>query len=323
MIAARSFLATALVLVAGLCAPSAWPQSYPERPIRLIIPFTPGSPNDVLARVVSQPMAENLGQPIVIEHRPGAGTTIGTKAVAQAEPDGYTLLFASSSQAISAALYANLGYDPIKSFAPVGLLATSPWILVIAPSIPAKTIAELVAHSKANPGKLNFGFGLGTAPQLIGESLKVIAGADIGSVPYKGGAQAVTDILGGTIHMNIGTPSTLLPLIRADKLRPIAVTSSARLPELPDVPTMAESGLPQLTLSFTAGILAPAGTPATVADRLNASIVACLKSEEVRTAFAKLDFTAAPMSRQEYAAFLAAEVTKWATMVKTSGAKVN
>ena len=251
----------AVFLLAGLGLPPAFAQNYPTKPIKMVVPYTPGSPVDVLARLVTQHLSARLGQPIVIDNRPGAGTTIGTKAAADAAPDGYTLLIGATSFVIAASLYPTIDYDPVKSFAPVAMLAIAPQTLVIEPAIPARTVPEFVAYAKMHPGALNFGFGLGTLPQILGESFKVVTGTDIVSIPYKGGAQAITDMLGGRIHMNFGTQATLLPLIQAGKVRALAVTTETRAKDLPEVPTMIESGLPQLTLGFSAGILAPAGTP--------------------------------------------------------------
>ena len=207
-----------------------------------MVPYTPGSPVDVLARLATQHAGARLGQTIVIDNRPGAGTTLGTKAAASADPDGYTILIAATSFVISSVLYPNPGYDLAKSFAPVAMLARSPQVMVIAPEVPAKTVAEFVAHAKANPNKLNFGFGLGTLPQILGETFKAVTKTDIVSIPYKGGAQAITDMLGGRIHMNFGTPPTLLPLIQQGKIRALAVTTDARYRDMPDVPTMIEGG---------------------------------------------------------------------------------
>ena len=294
-------------------------QSYPSKPVKLVVPYTPGSPVDVLARVVMQPLSTRLGQTIVIDNRPGAGTTIGTKAAASAEPDGYTLLIGATSFIISATLYPNLDYDPVKSFAPVAMLANSPQVMVIAPSVPAKTVPEFVAHAKANPGMLNFGFGLGTLPQILGESFKALTGTDIASIPYKGGAQAVTDMLGGRIHMNFGTQATLLPLIQQGKIRALAVTTETRVKDLPDVPTMIESGLPQLTLGFSAGILAPAGTPTAIVEKLHGEINDAMKSPELAASMAKLGFEPKFWSAQQYAAFLADEMKRWPPLVRASG----
>jgi len=198
-------------------------------------------------------------------------------------------------------------------------LAVSPQMLVIAPSVPAKTVPEFVAYAKANPGKLNFGYGLGTLPQILGEAFKSATGADIASIPYRGGAQAITDMLGGRIQMNFGTQATLLPLIREGKVRPLAVTTETRAKDLPEVPTMAESGLPQLSLAFSAGILAPAGTPAAVVAKLNGEINEAMKSPELAASMAKLGFEPQFWSPQDYAAFLAEEGKRWPSIVKASG----
>jgi tripartite-type tricarboxylate transporter receptor subunit TctC len=314
----REFL-TATVLSIGLGLTPAAAQTYPTKPIKMIVPYTPGSPVDVLARVITQQVSARIGQPIIIDNRPGAGTTIGTKIAAESAPDGYTLLIAATSFIISASLYPKLDYDPVKSFAPVAMLAVSPQTMVIATSVPAKTVPEFVAYAKAHPGELNFGFGLGTLPQILGESFRAETGTDIVSIPYKGGAQAVTDMLGGRIQMNFGTQATLLQLIRDNKVRALAVTTETRAKELPEVPTMIESGLPQLSLSFSAGFLAPAGTPPAIREKLNAEINEAMKSPELAASLNKLGFEPQFWSVQQYGAFLAAEMQKWPAIVKASG----
>jgi tripartite-type tricarboxylate transporter receptor subunit TctC len=309
-----------VAVMLAICATAADAQSYPVKPIKLIVPYTPGSPVDVLARVVTQQVAPRLGQGIVIDNRPGAGTTLGTKIAASAEPDGYTLLIGATSFILSFSLYQNLDYDA-RSFVPVAMLAHSPQVLVIAPSVPAATVAEFVAFAKANPGKLNFGFGLGTLPQILGESFKVVTGTEIASIPYKGGAQAVTDMLGGRIDMNFGTTATLLPLIQQGKVRALAVTTQKRSKDLPGVPTMIESGLPQLALIFSAGLLAPAGTPGEIIFRLNTEINEAMRAPELEASMAKLGFESQIWSPQEYAAFLAEEARRWPPIVKAAGVK--
>jgi tripartite-type tricarboxylate transporter receptor subunit TctC len=321
MIDRRVLLAALAGLAAGLPAGHAQAQSYPTRIIRIIVPFTPGSPNDVMARLISPPLSAALGQPIVIENRPGAGTTIGSKAAAGAEPDGYTLLFSSANLVLAPALYKNLTFDPIRDFTPVARLGSSSWVLVVTPQMPIRSMQELAAYAKANPAALKFGYGLGTSPHLLGEMLRVLTGTDIQTVPYRGGAQAVTDILGGHIHLNFGTPSTILSLIRDGKLRPLAVTSPERNPDLPDVPTMTEAGLPGLTLSFWTGLVAPAGTPVEIVERLNREINELLKSKELQASMAKLGFEATPSSRQAYAAFSDEEMRKWQAIVEATGVK--
>src|SRR3954469_385020 len=319
MLPRRLLLATIVSIGLGLAPAAA--QTYPTKPIKMIVPYTPGSPVDVLARVVTQALSARLGQPIVIDNRPGAGTTIGTKIAAESAPDGYTLVIAATSFIIAASLYPKLDYDPIKSFAPVAMFAVAPQTLVIAPSVPAHTVPEFVAYAKANPGKLNFGFGLGTLPQILGESFKAVTSTDIASIPYKGGAQAITDMLGGHIHMNFGTQATLLPLIREGKVRALAVTTATRARDLPDVPTMAESGLPQLSLTFSAGLLAPAGTPADIVHKLNFETNEAMKTPELTASMAKLGFEPQIWPTENYAAFLAEEMRRWPPIVKAAGVK--
>ena len=311
----------AATLAIACYATAAVAQTYPSKPIKAIVPYTPGSPVDVLARVVTQQVSARLGQSIVIDNRPGAGTTIGTKLAASADPDGYTLLIGATSFILSFSLYQNLEYDPVKSFAPVAMLAYSPQVLVIAPSVPAATVQEFIAYAKANPGKLNFGFGLGTLPQILGESFKAVTGTDIASIPYKGGAQAITDMLGGRIQMNFGTTATLLPLIQQGKVRALAVTTQTRSKDLPDVPTMVESGLPELALIFSAGLLAPAGTPADIIHKLNFETNEAMKTPELTASMAKLGFEPQIWSTQDYSAFLADEMRRWPPIVKAAGVK--
>jgi tripartite-type tricarboxylate transporter receptor subunit TctC len=311
----------AVLVAIGLGAAPAAAQTYPSKPVKVVVPYTPGSPVDVLARAVTQHAAARLGQSFIIDNRPGAGTTIGTKVAATAEPDGHTLLMGATSFVLSSSLYPNLDYDPLKSFTPVAMLAQSPQVLVVAPSVPAKTVQEFIAHARANPGKLNFGFGLGTLPQILGESFKAVTGTDIASIPYKGGAQATTDMLGGRIEMLFGTLATLQPLIQQGKVRALAVTTQTRATDLPNVPTMSESGLPQLALIFSAGLLAPAGTPAEIVARLNAEINEAMKTPELAASMRKLGFEPTTWSPRDYGAFLAEEARRWPAIVKASGVK--
>jgi tripartite-type tricarboxylate transporter receptor subunit TctC len=310
------------LLASGLAAPSR-AQAYPARPVKLIAPFTPGSPVDVAARLLAQHLSTQLGQSVVVENRPGGGTTIGMKAAALAEPDGYTLLFQSSSFVVAPAMYKNLDFEPTKSFAPVANVAWGSWVTIVPPSLPVKSPRELIAYAKANPGKLNFGYGQGTAPQLVGEWFHKSNGLEIASVPYKGGANAVTDLLGGAIHVNIGTLATLLPLIRAGKVRAIVNWSATRSPDLPDVPTMIESGFPGLSVGFWVGLWAPAGTPGPVIAKLNGATNAALRSAEMTAGMHRLGFEGRPGSPQDFAAFVASEAPRWAEFVKASGVRIN
>jgi tripartite-type tricarboxylate transporter receptor subunit TctC len=314
------------VLAAGALAGPALAQ-YPDKPIKLVVPYPPGGPIDTTARVVAQQITARVGQ-VVVENRPGAGATLGARSVATAEPDGYTLLFGSSgSLAVAPALYSNAGYDSIKSFAPVAGVALLPHVFVIAPSLPAKSVAEFVAYAKAHPGKLNYGAAIGTPPHLLGTLFKVKAGIDLVYVPYKGSAQSVTDLLGGQTQMTIDGLTGLYPLIGDGKLRAIAVASATRWPLLPDVPTLAESGFPDFVIDAWTGVVAPtgtpAGTPADIVARLNAAINEGLKSVEARTSLEKISAVAKLGTPADFAAFLAAELPKWAEVVKVSGAKVD
>jgi tripartite-type tricarboxylate transporter receptor subunit TctC len=321
MVTRRGALAAILGSVLGLSAfGPADAQRYPDRPIKLILPYTAGSPNDVLARLVAPHLSDQLGQSVVIENRPGGGTAVGVNAVMTAEPDGYTLLFSNTpSHLIAPFVSKGFIYDPIRDFVPIATIGSSSNVMVIANGVPATTVQEFVAHAKANPGKLNFGFGQGTLPQLVGEMFKRAAGVDILNVPYKGGAQAVTDMLGGRIHMNIGTASTLMPLHRAGKLRAIAYTGTKRFPGLPEVPTMIESGLPDVTSVTYYGILGRGGLSSEIVGAVNHAINQSLKSEALRTAMAKLGFAVKTVSPREYATLLADESKKWTEIAKATG----
>ena len=322
MVSLSRIACAAVFTATATAAPTAfWAQLYPAQPIRMIVPFTAGSSNDVVARLLAQQMSARLGQNVITDNRPGAGTNAGTKAAASAEPNGYTLLFNSSSMVVSPAMYRNPGYDPLKSFVPVANTIFGHWVTIIEKSIPANTVPEFIAYAKANPGKLAFGFGQGTAPQLVGEWLKVREGIDLISVPYKGGPQAVIDMIGGRIHLNIGTIATLASHIKTGSVKAISVWGPARLPELPDVPTMIESGYPGLALGFWAGVWAPAGTPSSIVALLNKTINASLGSSEMKTSLAKLGLEPVIQTPEEFGKFIVSEVPRWAEIVKVSGVK--
>ena len=296
-------------------------QSYPSRVIKMIVPFTPGSPNDVMARLLNQHLAPRLGQPIVVENKPGGGTTIGTKAAAAAEPDGYTLLFVSSSIVLDRAMGKKVEIDPLKDFVPVASVNTTYWVLTVSPMLPVRTMAEFVAYTKTHPNTINFAATQGTAALLIAEMFKRLSGADVQIIPYKGGATALPDFLGGRIQMLNPTPSTSIPLIRDGRMRALAITSPARVAELPEVPTAREVGLPGLTLEFWAGVLAPAGTPPEIVGKLNAAINETLRSAEMKASMGKLGFEAKVGSPGDFARFIAAEIPRWEELVKSSGVK--
>jgi tripartite-type tricarboxylate transporter receptor subunit TctC len=323
----RRGVSIALSAIAGLCLGATGPataQPYPHKTIKMIMPSTAGSPTDVMARLLARHLSLALRQPVIVDDRPGGGGIIGAKAVMSAEPDGYTLLFTEGAKHLmTPEMNKNPGYDPVRDFVPVANAAGGAFVLVVAPNVPAQSARELAEYAKANPGKVNFGFGMGTIPQVLGESFRRMTRTDIASIPYKGGAQAVTDMLAGQIQMNFGTTATLLPLIRQGKLRALAVTSPTRSPDLPDVPTMTESGFPELALGFWMGVWAPAATLAAIVDKLNAAVNESLKSPEMKAALARIGFEPRGGSPQDFAAFIAAEAPRWAAIVKSSGAKMD
>jgi tripartite-type tricarboxylate transporter receptor subunit TctC len=326
MLSRRQVLSRALALsIPVLAAGPAAAQSYPSRPVKIIIPFGPGGPTEFIIRLVADRLTGMLGQPFVIENRPGgAGGTIGAKSVAVAEADGYTLLFSSPGPLVTAAaVYKNLDYDPIKSFAPIAMLIYAPQMLVVHPALPARSVAELVTYAKANPGKVTFGSsGYGTQPHILGEMLKLAAGINIVHVPYRGAGQSVTDLLAGQVQMIFETTAILLPHVEGGRLRALAVATEARSPLLPEVPTTAESGYPKIIASFWSGLLAPAGTPAAIVEKLNAAANEILKSKEAQAGLARLGAEARIGAPRDFAAFLAAEMAKWAEVARIANIKV-
>jgi tripartite-type tricarboxylate transporter receptor subunit TctC len=300
-------------------------QNYPNRPIKLVVPFGPGGPTDVSARIVAQVVQSALGQSVVIENRPGAGGALGSKSVASAEADGYTLLIGTSATlGVVPALMKNAGYDPIKSFAPVAKVADSTLVLVAPATFPARSVQDFVAYAKANPGKLSYASaGVGNQTQLLAELFKSKAGIDVLHVPYKSGAEMVTALLGGQVQMAFPDVSILIPLIRDGKLRALAVTSATRHPQLPDVPTMAESGIADFIMTFWSGVVAPAGTAPDIVNKLNAAIDDGLRSTAIRDNLAKVGAEAAPGSPQDFADFIAAETKKWRAVARLSGISVD
>jgi tripartite-type tricarboxylate transporter receptor subunit TctC len=312
----------ALLLAAATALP-AQAQPYPNRPIRLIVPFPPGGPVDVMARVVVQRLAVGLGQ-VIIDNRPGAGGTVGSRAAAMAEPDGYTLLFGSSTTlAAGPALYRNLGYDPMKSFVPVGMISSVPFVLAVAPHVPARTLADLVAYAKANPGKVNFGAPTGTLPHLTGEMLKMRAGIDIVHIPYKGAATAITDVLSGQMDMAFEPISVMVGHVRDGKVIALVVTGATRSPELPDVPTMIESGYPGFVSMSWTGIVAPAGTPPEVVAKLNRAVIDSFRSKEASESLARLGAEPNFGTPESFGAMIAAEIPKWAETVRAAGVRLD
>jgi tripartite-type tricarboxylate transporter receptor subunit TctC len=308
--------AVAAIGVALMAASTSAAQTYPSRLIKVICPIPSGSPIDVTARLVANDLSTRLGNPVIIENRPGGGGTIGVSEFSRATPDGHTLLFGAIGDAFASRI---IGRDPVKDFVPVGTVSSWGWILVVRPAIPATSISRLIEHAKLNPGKLNWGFGQGTAPHMFGEMFKTATGIDVAGIPYKSGTQAVSDMLGGRIDMNFGTISNLLPLIREGKLRALAITSEVRSADLPDVPTMTESGFPRLTRGDWTGFWAPAGTPTDIVTRLNTEINAGVTTPAMRAAMKKLDFEPKVGSPEDFARFLRDEMDVWTPAAKAAG----
>jgi tripartite-type tricarboxylate transporter receptor subunit TctC len=307
MINRRALLSGAVAFSVG-AAGGVHAQSYPDKPMKIIVAVAAGGPMDTMARAVAQQMHAKLGQPVVVENRTGAGTTIGAKAVVTAEPDGYTLLWGTLSMvAIAPVLYKDLDFDP-KTLVPVALVAEFPSVLVIPPSLPVNNVAEFIAYAKANRGKLNYGGSLGTPPMLMGMQFNKVADLGMTYVPYRGGAPSIPDL------------TLLVPLIKEGKLRALGVQGSARWPDLPDVPTLREAGFADFPGNAWAGIMAPPRTPQHIVSKVNATVNEILTSAETRASLAKLNVLLRPGSPQEFAAFITKETPKWSEMVRESGA---
>jgi tripartite-type tricarboxylate transporter receptor subunit TctC len=324
MISRRLSIATAVVAIFCSGLPSAVvAQDFPSRPIRLVVPYPPGGPTDVVARIVATTMSAKLGQPMVVENRPGgAAGTVGGRYVASADPDGYTLVMSQAGSLTVAPFLYKLDYDPIKDFAPIGIAAETPEILTINPLLPVKTVAEFVAYAKSNPGKLDFASpGVGTLPHLLGEQLQLAAGIKLTHVPYRGAGPAVSDLLGGQVQVMFDATSVMLPHIEAGRLRALAISSPKRIAQMPDVPTVAEAGYPQLTESLWTALLAPAATPEPIIQKLNAALNDSVKTPEVQKAYANLDVVTRTISPQELRTFMGEEVHKWQQVVAQAGIK--
>jgi tripartite-type tricarboxylate transporter receptor subunit TctC len=321
------FLATLALVAATLpLMPHAHADAFPDKPIVLVIPFPPGGPTDAMARTLAAEMKERLGQPMIVENRAGAGGNIGAEYVARAAPDGQTLLFGTSGPlAINASLYRKVNYDPVKSFAPVIQVGHLPNILVVHPSVPAKNVKELIAYAKSNPNKLSYASsGNGASSHLAGVLFNASAGVDLQHIPYKGTGPALNDLLGGQVSMSFTDVLTALPYVKTGKLRALGVTTTERSQALPDVPTVAEQGVPGYDVSVFFGIVAPAGTPPDRIAKLNQAFVEVLDTPKVKQLFASQGLEPAPASTpQQLGKFIQAQVTKWAGVVKQAGAQLD
>jgi tripartite-type tricarboxylate transporter receptor subunit TctC len=315
-----SIIAAAVLIGSAVCATTA---EYPTRPITLVVPYAAGGGNDVIARIVAEKMATSLGQSIVIENRGGAGGTIATRQVAKAEPDGYTLLIATSSLAINPSLYPNVGYDPRKDFSGVGLIASSGNILLVHPSVAARSVGELIALAKQQPGQLTFGStGTGSSVHLAAELFAGMAGVKINHIPYKGSAPALNDLVGGHVTMIFSTAASAAGLVKdGSKVRALAVTGGKRSVLFPELPTVAEAGLPGYEAVLHYGIVAPAGTPRPIVGKLNAALNGALATEDVKRRLALEGAEALPVRPEEHDADIAAEEAKWSEIIRKSGMK--
>jgi tripartite-type tricarboxylate transporter receptor subunit TctC len=318
---ARGILAFVVCAIAAL---PAWAQNYPSRAVHIIVPFAAGGPADIYARVVGQRLQEALGQPFVVEDRPGGGSVVGTDAVAKSAPDGYTLLMMSNTHTVNESLIANKPFQLLRDFVPVAPVNYSDLVLVVHPSVPANTLKEFIALAKSKPHVLNYASsGPGTPYHMAGELFKAMAGLDIVHVPYKGSSGARTDVLGGQVQMMFDAITTMAPNVRAGKLKALGTTGKVRSPVLPEVPTVAEAGVPGYEAVIWLGIMAPTGTPKPIVERLNAEIRKIVNSPEVKEAWAKQGAAPMSMSTDEFGQYLRDDIAKWAKVVKISGAKVD
>jgi tripartite-type tricarboxylate transporter receptor subunit TctC len=315
-------LAGLLAVVAATTLATA--ANYPDRPVTVVVGFPPGGASDILARILTDKLSKLLGQPVIVDNRPGAGGNVAGELVAHAAPDGYTLLIGNNAiLATNASLYSNIGFDAVKDFAPISLIGTQANVLVVNPNVPAHSLAELIALAKANPGKLNFASsGYGLAAHLAGELFKAQAHIDIVHVPYKGSAPALEDVIAGQDQMMFATTSGVMGFLKNGQVRALAVTTLKRTAILPDVPTMDEAGLPGFEATTWHGLVAPAGTPPAIIDTLHGALVAALADPDVKTKLAALGVDIGPDSPDAFAAYIKAEIPKWAAIIKASGAKV-
>ena len=322
----RSVVVVATALFASGLQGTAWaqPAAYPVRPVRFILPFPPGGGTDILGRILAQELGRGLGQQVVVDNRPGAGANIGAEIAARSAPDGYTMFMGNVAHAVNATLYRKLPYDFVRDFAPVTMLASTPNLLVAHPSVSARTVQELVALAKASPGKLIYASsGSGSSAHLAGELFKAMAGVDIIHIPYKGGNQLVMDVLAGQILLMMNNITTALPHIKAGKLRALGVTTLKRSPAMPELPAIDEAGLPGFENSVWYGVLAPAGTPVPIINRLNSIVVKALNMPDMRERLSNQGAEPVGNTPDESAAQLRADIAKWAKVIKATGAKLD
>jgi tripartite-type tricarboxylate transporter receptor subunit TctC len=319
----KSLLAAVAIATAALCG-TAHAQNYPSKPVTIVVPFSPGGATDIMARTLAEPLGKRLGQPVIVENRTGAGTMIASEHVSKATPDGHTLLLAASSLGIAPSLYSKVNYDPVKDFTPISLVASVVHVLSVHPSVPAKNVSELIAWVKANPTKANYGsVGAGTSTHLESELFATMAGVKMQHIPYKGSAPALMDLVGGNLPIMFDAYASSGPFIRENKIRLLAVTTAQRSKLLPDVPTVAESGLPGYEAMPWLGLVAPAGTPNAVVNKVHAELMEVLKDAAVQEKFRSLGLDIIGNKPAEFSDFIKKDIVKWAKVVKDSGAKAD
>ena len=320
----KKMLASVAIAAAAVCGATAHAQGYPSKPVTVVVPFSPGGATDIMARTLAERLNKRLGQPVIVENKPGAGTMIASEYVAKAAPDGHTVLLAASSLGIAPALYSKVNYDPVKDFTPISLVASVVHVLSVHPSVPAKNVSELITWVKANPNKANYGsVGAGTSTHLESELFNTMAGVNMTHIPYKGSAPALMDLVGGNLQVMFDAYASSGPFIRDNKIRLLAVTTAQRSKLLPDVPTVAESGLPGYEAMPWLGFVAPAGTPQPVVDKFHAELMEVLKEPAVQEKFAALGLDIIGNSPKEFGEFIKKDIVKWAKVVKDSGAKAD
>lgn len=314
----------AMFAVGALSAPAAAADPYPSKPVRIIVPFTPGGAADIMTRALGERLRKQLGQPIVIENKPGAGTVIASDYVAKQAPDGYTLLMAASSLGIAPSIYKNVSYDPVKDFAPITLVASVVHVLEVNSALPVHSVKDLIAYMKSNKKTLSYGSaGTGTSTHLEAELFKSMAGVDMTHIPYKGSAPALTDLVGGNVQVMVDAYASSAPFIKAGNVRALAVTTAKRSATLPDLPTVAESGLPGYEAMPWLGLLGPAGTPPEAVQRVHAAVQEALKDPSLIKQFQELGLDIIGNTPAQFAEFVKQDAVKWAKVVKTSGARAD
>ncbi|HOZ92456.1 MAG TPA: tripartite tricarboxylate transporter substrate binding protein [Ottowia sp.] len=319
----KQLLAGVALAAAALCTP-AQAQGYPSKPVNIVVPFAPGGATDIMTRLLAERLSKRLGQPVIVENKPGAGTMIASEYVAKAPADGHTVLMAASSLGIAPSLYSKVNYDPVKSFAPISLVASVVHVLEVHPSVPVKSVGELITWLKANPGKANYGsVGAGTSTHLESELFNTMAGVKMVHVPYKGSAPALTDLVGGSLQVMFDAWASSGPFVKDGRTRLLAVTTAQRSKILPDVPTVAESGLPGYEAMPWLGLLAPAGTPDAVVKKFHDELMEVLKEQAVQDKFHSLGLDIIGNTPQEFADFIKKDITKWAKVIQETGAKAN